>query len=442
MKLRRVVDRTAARNPLPEGTWSVGAGLLVGGVTAYGYLAISGRVLGPERYASLSALWFLAFLAGPGFFLPLEQEVGRAVAARRALGTGGAPVIRRAALAGGLLALGLVVVTLATSQLLLDHLFDDDALLLLAFAFLLVGYFLVHLLKGTLSGNGRFGSYGMLLGAEGFFRMAGCVALAVAGVERAGAFGLLIGLAPFAAIVVPLVRERGLLIPGPEAPWSELSVSLGYLLVGAVLAQGLVNAAPLAAKILATPGEQEAAGKFIAGVVIARIPVFLFQAVQAALLPKLAGLASAGKHGDFRHGLKRVLAAMSVLGLVATLVALVIGPWALRVLFGAEFELGHRDLGFLAAASSIYMLALALAQALIALSAHQRVAVSWFLSIVIFVVVTALGSDLLFRVELAYLVASAAGALTLAAFLVRRMSQLPVEEPPLGVVIAPEYVEP
>ena len=57
-----------------------------------------------------------------------------------------------------------------------------------------------------------------------------------------------------------------------------------------------------------TEAEKDAAGRFLPGLVIARIPLFLFQAVQAALLPKLSALAGAGLHGSFRKGLWRLLA--------------------------------------------------------------------------------------------------------------------------------------
>ena len=46
-------------------------------------LVLSARALGHEAYAPLSVLWALVFLVGPGFFLPIEQEIGRALAARR-----------------------------------------------------------------------------------------------------------------------------------------------------------------------------------------------------------------------------------------------------------------------------------------------------------------------------------------------------------------------
>src|SRR5256886_4870223 len=104
-------------NPLPEGTLAVGAGLIVSGVTSYGFRAISARALGPERYAPLGVLWALTYVVCPGVFLPLEQEVGRALSSRRAKGLGGGPLIHRAALAGGVAAPGLIAVTAATRAL-------------------------------------------------------------------------------------------------------------------------------------------------------------------------------------------------------------------------------------------------------------------------------------------------------------------------------------
>ena len=69
-------------NPLPEGTLSVGAGLIVSGITSYGFLAISARALGPEKYAPLGVLWALTYVVCPGVFLPrpeTELVAGRAV---------------------------------------------------------------------------------------------------------------------------------------------------------------------------------------------------------------------------------------------------------------------------------------------------------------------------------------------------------------------------
>jgi O-antigen/teichoic acid export membrane protein len=404
-------------NPLPEGTLSVGAGLIVSGLTSYGFLAISARALGPERYAPLGVLWALTYVVCPGVFLPLEQEVGRALSARRAKGLGGEPLIRRATLAGGVAAVVLIALTAATGPLSLAHLFDHKVLLLVALMVALGGYYVEFLVRGVLSGNARFKPYGVILGAEALLRMIACAALAIVGVDSVGPYGVIIGVAPFAATLLGVRKERNLVKPGPEAPWSELSVALGYLLAGSVMAQLLVNAGVFAVQILADAdqkGSGGVAGRFLNGLIIARIPLFMFQAVQAALLPKLAHLASAGRHDDFRTGLKRLLAVVVGIGTLATVTAFAIGPFVVTTMFGKDFELSHRDLGYLAAASAVYMLALALAQALIALANYSRVVIGWAVGLVGFVVVTALGHDLLPRVEHGFLAGAAASAVAMA----------------------------
>ncbi len=79
---------------LPEGTIPVSVGLIITGATAYAYLILTARVLGPAKYAPLSVLWAMVFLVGPGVFLPLQQEVGRLFAQRRVEGKGTASPCR------------------------------------------------------------------------------------------------------------------------------------------------------------------------------------------------------------------------------------------------------------------------------------------------------------------------------------------------------------
>jgi O-antigen/teichoic acid export membrane protein len=404
-------------NPLPEGTLAVGAGLIVSGITSYVFLAISARALGPERYAPLGVLWALTYVVCPGVFLPLEQEVGRALSSRRAKGLGGGPLIRRATLAGGVAAAVLIAVTAASGPLSLEHLFDDKVLLLVALMVALGGYYVEFLVRGILSGNGRFKPYGVILGTEALLRAIACAGLAVIGVDTVGPYGVLVGLSPILATLIGAGRERNLVTPGPDAPWSELSSALGYLLAGSVMAQLLVNAGVFAVQILADAEERGpggVAGRFLNGLIIARVPLFMFQAVQAALLPKLAHLAGAGRHADFRTGLKRLLAVVVAIGVLATATAFAIGPRVVTTLFGEEFKLSHTDLGYLAAASAVYMIALALAQALIALANYNRVVLGWASGLVVFTIVTALGSDLLPRVERGFLAGSIASAIVMA----------------------------
>jgi len=418
--LARSLKSTRTTNPLPEGTIEVGVGLIIAGLTAYGFTVVSARALGQADYAPLSVLWAMVFLAGPGFFLPLEQEVSRALSARRALGQGTGPVVRRAGVLGAVICTLLVAVTLLLSPIIVAKLFDDDWLLLLGLVLGMIGYCIELLARGTFSGLGRFRPYSVVIGGEGLVRFLVCAGLAIAGVGYAGWYGLALGIAPLVAVVVALRGQRELVTPGPDAPWSELSTALGALLAGSVLAMVLVNGGPIAMKILATDEQDEAVAAFFTAVIIARIPLFLFQAVQAALLPKLSALASAGRFDEFKVGFRKLVAVIGGAGIIAVIAATLIGPNAIEILYGDEYILSHRTVGLLAAGSVLFMLAQAMAQAVIALGGHTRMAICWFVSVIVFIVVTALGHDLYLRVEMGLLVGSAVACLGMA-LLVRQM---------------------
>ncbi len=432
----------AARKALPEGTFAVGAGLIIVGLAAYGFQILSFRALPKGDYTALNGLWVLVFVTAPGFFLPLEQEVGRALADRRARELGGGPLVRRAGLLGGVLTAALILVGFALGPFIIDDIFHGRSLLIVCFAVALVTYAFQHLTRGTLSGNGRFGPYGQVFAFEGVCRIVPTAVLWIAGVDEPFFYGLCLAVPPLAASVWALRGQRGLLAPGPAAPYSELSQSLGYLFLGSVLAQALGYAAFLTATVLATDSQRDAVADFIVGLFLARIPILLFQAVQAALLPKLAGLAGAGRHDDFRSGLRKLVLVVVGIGVLGVVGGFTLGPWAGGILFGDKFTLGHNDLALLAAGSGAFILALTLAQALIALMGHARAAAAFALGIAGFAVVTALGDDLFLRVELGYLAGSLVAAGAMSALLLQRMrAGVPDSFVPLAHVIEHEPLE-
>jgi O-antigen/teichoic acid export membrane protein len=424
-RAQRLIE-AAKRVPVPEGTYAVGLGLLISGITAYGFQILAFRGLSKADYAALNGLWIFVFVVAPGFFLPLEQEVSRAVADRRSRDIGGGPVVRKAAIAGIALTTGLIALTLVCAALfpLSERLFHDQNVLLLCFVIALATYAVQHLTRGTLSGNGRFGPYGMILAVEGIMRVLPLIVLVALGIEDLVWYGLALAVPPLIAALVALRGQHHLMDPGPEAEWSELSTNLTLLFLGSLAAQALSYAAALGAIVLANgKQEREMAADFIVGFFLARIPILLFQAVQAALLPKLAGLAGSGQHADFRSGLRKLVVIVVGIGVLGVLGGITIGPEVGKILFGDSFHLDRVDLGLLFAGSAAFILALTLAQALIALQGHGRALIAWVLGLVgvIAGIAATSGSEFLNRVEVGFLAGCTAAAITMALLLLTRL---------------------
>ncbi len=395
-----------ARTPLPEGTLPVAAGLLIAGVATYAFFKVGTWAVGGEdAFNPISSLWFATFALAPGFFIPLEQELGRALSARRAIGEGGRPVVARVARLGVILVTLVVVAIICLSPIIATNYFDGDWVMLVALIVAFSAYAPAHVARGICSGSGRFHSYAVVLGTDGVVRIVLCVLLAIAGVTATGPYGFAVALAPLVGVAYVFSRGNLHTDPGPEASWSEVTPNLGWLLLGSVFASTLLNAGPIATTILADDSDKALVTQFAYGVLLARIPLFMFQAVQAALLPRLSRLATTGELDEFRAGLRRLLMVVLAVGVVGTLGALVLGPFVIELVYDAD--LTGRTLAMLALGSACYMAALALAQAVIALKGHALVALGWFTGAVAFVLGTWLSSDDLFRrVEIGLVVSS------------------------------------
>ena len=393
-------------------------GLAINGLTYYAFLAVARRALDDAGFDAIAVLWAVMIVVGPGLFQPLEQEVGRALARRRAAGVGAGPLVHRVALLGGLLLAGAIALILVFRDVLLDRLFDDEPLMLLALALALAGFCAGHLVRGTLSGNGRFGPYARFFAAEGTLRLLGGVALAAASVTLAGAYGLAMGAAPLLAAGVALIGQRGLTRPGPVAHWSELSEALGYLLIGSMLTGLMLNIGPLAVHVLAPEGDVGAAGRFYAGLAIARLPLFFFQAIQASLLPMLAGYAGAHDYPQFKRALGRLLALVTGVTVVAVVGSSALGPFITEQVL--QHDLSTVDMALMAASMGLFMITISLDQSLLALHGHRRMAVGWIVTVAAFGFFLWLGrdGDLFARVEWALVGTGVAGVLAMGTFLV------------------------
>ena len=406
--------------PVPEGTIAVGTGLLLSGVCAYAFIAAANNALATDQAVALQQLWIGTFALAPGFFLPLEQEVGRALSHRRVLGQGGLPVVRRAAALGGGLVAILLVTLAVLGPTLVSKVFHHNGWLLVGLGLSVAAFGATHLGRGILSGSSRFERYGMLLGLDATLRVTACLVLWLLGVKAVGVWGLMIGLPALIALAIALRRPRELLQPGPAAPLSEVTSHLGWLLLGSVPSAFLVNAGPIAANLIGHAANKELIKAFTNGVLISRIPLFMFQAVQAALLPKLAALAAGGQFDEFRQGFRKLMVIVVGVGAIGTVAAWLLGPFVLETFFADR--LGRSHLALLALAASAYMIATALAQAIIALKGHAVVGVGWSAGFAAFLLALIPAYSLLLRIEVALVAGAVVATLIFAASLRHRLA--------------------
>lgn len=389
-----------------SGTGAVGVGLVVFGVTSYAFLAVAARACGPERFAALSLLWIVTTTLGAGLFLPLEQELSRFLADRRGRGLPGGAGLVTAAQGGAVVLVALTLVT-AVGIGPLTTLFNGQRDVVLAVLANMVGQVLAYLSRGVAAGTDRFPLYGGQLALEGLLRVVSAVALAVSGADTAAPYAFALAGSTVVSVAVAgpatsaLLRERG--APVVRA---EVSRSFAWLVVAALASQALANSTPVLVPLLGKENDA-ATAQFFATLLVARIPLFLFAAVQAALLPGLTRALAAGDVSAFREALRRVEVLVLAVGVAGVAGAAVVGVPVVQLVFGDGFALGRSDLVLLALGTAVYLVANVQAQACLALARHRRVAAAWVGGCLLGLAVALLPGDVLTRVEWAFVAGSA-----------------------------------
>lgn len=417
---------------LPSGAIRVAVGLAILGITSYVFLTAAARQLEPADFASVSVLWSVVYIAGPGLFQPFEQQIGRSLSALRAHGDVSMGRLRHAVNIAGILLLSLCALTVSAVVPLTRSLFGGSYTVFAALVLSFVALAAAYVYRGVIAGQGRFDLYGLQLGTEGMVRFLGCVALALFGTHLIGPFALLIPVALIVSVIVSLrprllhatstsatptvVTEVSAFEPttGGTRDDGDLGITLAWLVVAAALSQTLVNAATVLVKVLGRD-DPAAAGHLLAGLMVARLPLFMFAAVQAALLPGLSALVALGKSAVLRR--RVLLLCIGIAGgmAVAAVVLGVAGPWAVRLLFGPKFDLSGGVLAAMTAGTGFYMVAVVLANAVMAVGRFRAVAACWAGGVASMLAVTALPGSLVARVVTGFVVGAAVSSAALGA---------------------------
>jgi O-antigen/teichoic acid export membrane protein len=392
-----------------RGARILSVGIATTGVVTFAYFAVASHVLDEVEYKGVSLLWSLMFIIVSVIYRPIEQLLSRSIAERRALGQDAHP-LRTPLTLQGCFALAFLAVALPLKSYLEDDVFDGSSTLYWVLVGGVLAYAASYFARGWLAGNQRFGLYGGLVLLESTSRFLFPLAVAIGIAEGQDVVALGILAAPFVSLlVVPWAMSRRAPAEAGVAG-SSLRAGGGFALAVFVVMlaeQTLLNAAVLT--VDATSTNAALAGFVFNVLLIARAPLQLFQAIQTSLLPHLTGLSATQGHDEFARAIRVTLLAIAGFAGAVALGLLAIGPWAMDLLFGGDFDYGRGGLALVALGMGCHLAAGTLNQAALARGRERLAATAWIVAAVGFVVWLLLPvvDDQVLRVEIGYLGATA-----------------------------------
>ncbi len=248
-----------------------------------------------------------------------------------------------------------------------------------------LAYAASYFARGWLAGHQWFALYGGLVFMEATSRLLFAVAVAIGIASGQSVVAMGMAAAPFVSlVVVPLAFSRR---PKESARTGADEEALGLARGGrfavAVLCimaaeQTLLNAGVLTANATAT--NAAVAGYVFNALLIARAPLQLFQAIQGSLLPHLAGLEATRGREEFNKAIRITILAIAGFAGAVALGLLILGPFAMSVLFDDNATYGRFGLAAVALGMGAHLAAGTLNQAALARDHAGAAAAAWLVS--------------------------------------------------------------
>jgi O-antigen/teichoic acid export membrane protein len=403
--------RSGQPDAYARGARVLSVGIASTGLFTFAYFAVASHVLDAGPYGAISLLWAVLFVVISVIYRPVEQLLSRTIADRRARGLHGRHSLRVPLLVQAGFACAFLVLALVLRGPLEDAF--DSATLYWIFVGATLAYAASYFARGYLAGHQWFGLYGALVLFESLSRVCFPVAVAVGIADGQSAVALGILAAPVASLlVVPWAIARHS-TAAQEAAIDERALTLragaGFALSVAAIQlaeQALLNAAVLTVSATATTA---LAGVVFNALLITRAPLQLFQSIQTSLLPHLSGLEATEGHEAFARAIRVTVLAIAAFAAAVAVGLLLVGPWAMDVLFGQGYDYGRVGLAVIAVGMGFHLCAGTLNQAALARGRDRPAAAVWLVAAGAFVVwmLLPLVEDELVRAEVGYAGAAA-----------------------------------
>jgi O-antigen/teichoic acid export membrane protein len=405
-------------------------------VLIFGFQTLGVRMLKPERFGVVSVLYSAVVLASFVVGQPFELTLSKHVSECEANGQNCLTLIRRV-LSWQALGMALFVcICLPLRTLIVQRLFPEaPSLFYLAIACGVCYGFEIGT-RGVMRGLREFGYYGTLAIGTNFFRVV--LLLLLVGVVKMGLLGagLSILLASMANILLSLFWYRRVWnrLKGKEDHVGQdmtMRHLLGYI-VPAMAMFGCVtyfyNTGPIFIKLLGGSSANEVAGLFLIAAMVARSPLQISEALSANLLPSMSRLCAQGDWRSVRGYVAKSYQLFIPLSLTAIGGAALLGPEIIRLIYPG-FSYSRMGLTLLVVGTVVLIMMAAPGQFLMARSKVANVATGWLVGCVaLTLVVFMMPGDLLFRLEIGYLVAGLGVSTCHGLFAYRALAKMQAEQ--------------
>lgn len=350
----------------------VGAATALTALCGYAVIYLAARDLAPDGFSVFAVFWG-AFGLVTGAANGLLQETTRAIRSIR-FGEPAPGRITRPLRVAALVGLAAAVAIAGSASLWSGAVFTQARWLSVGLLSVgLAGFCLHATLLGMLAGAGRWTPYGALMVTDAVIRVAVAVATFVIGWSLAGfLWATVAGAVAWLVMLIasPTTRRAARLL-APESTAAFLR-GAGHAITAAGASAILVMGFPVLLK--ATYGDLGAqGGVVILAVTLTRAPLLVpLTAMQGNLIAHFV---------DQRT--RRLAALMSPAALIAAVGALgvagagLVGPWLLRVAFGADYQASGALLAWLTAAAVAMAMLTLTGAAAVAGALHRAYALGW-----------------------------------------------------------------
>ncbi|GAA1019853.1 MULTISPECIES: hypothetical protein [Amycolatopsis] len=414
-----VADTGAAANGVVRDTHrtagKLGGSLIAAIILGYVLTVACARLLPPDQYATFLTFWGL--LMGLGSALsPLEQELSRQSATAAltggVAGRGALRAVVVSAAAAGAFGLALLIPPIN------DRLFHGTWELALVVVAGGIAFACQFGVRGLLIGQHQVKHFAGLIVAEPAVRALVLGLLVIATAYRLVPLALAVAAGSFAWLLFIRKAWRLLDVRADGDGWAVTSRRMLMLLLGAALTATVITGYPALVGLLAPGGDRDRLGAVFAALVIARLPLTLVAPVQSLAVPFVVRLSATA---DGRGRLRRVLLlgtfAALALAALGALVGMLIGPWAVELVYGAAYQVDGWAVAGLVWSSVLLVPMQLLTAVLVARAQANRVLITWaVVAVTAAALLLAIPGDTVLRAVVSLAVAPMAGLVVVLVF--------------------------